>query len=116
DDTFTATQPHHSAPARISWARLLKRVFDIDIEKCPHCGGTLEIIVAIEHPAVIAKILSHLSLCTTPIASAALRSNPYGLILNEHPIRFRSLCQQPSPWLSFTQNVTMSAKLGASGR
>jgi hypothetical protein len=31
--------PHHSAPARISWARLLKRVFDIDIERCPHCGG-----------------------------------------------------------------------------
>ncbi len=24
------------APARMSWARLLKRVFDIDIEHCPH--------------------------------------------------------------------------------
>ncbi len=24
--------PHHSALARLSWARLLKRVFDIDIE------------------------------------------------------------------------------------
>jgi hypothetical protein len=36
---------HPSAPARISWARLLKRVFDIDIEHCPHCGSTLEMIV-----------------------------------------------------------------------
>ena len=27
--------PPHSALARISWARLLKRVFDIDIEQCP---------------------------------------------------------------------------------
>jgi Putative transposase len=26
---------HHSAPARISWARLLKRVFAIDSEHCP---------------------------------------------------------------------------------
>jgi len=34
----------HEAPSRR--ARLLKRVFDIDIEKCPHCGGTLKIIPA----------------------------------------------------------------------
>ena len=35
----------------MSWARRLKRVFGIEIERCVHCGGTLEII---------AKILSHL--------------------------------------------------------
>ena len=34
----------HSAPARMSWARLLKRVFDIDIDHCPKCGGSLKII------------------------------------------------------------------------
>ncbi len=36
--------------------------FDIDIEHCPHCGGTLKIIAAIENPDVIAKILTHLGL------------------------------------------------------
>jgi hypothetical protein len=36
----------------MSWARLLKRVFDIDIERCPECGGKLKIIAAIEEPAV----------------------------------------------------------------
>jgi len=46
----------------MSWARLLKRVFDIDIECCPHCGGALKIIAAIEEPAVIARILTHLGL------------------------------------------------------
>jgi hypothetical protein len=30
----------------MSWARLLKRVFDIGIEHCPNCGGALKIIVA----------------------------------------------------------------------
>jgi hypothetical protein len=30
----------------MSWARLLKRVFDIDIEHCPNCGGRLKIIAA----------------------------------------------------------------------
>ncbi|MGH8652492.1 MAG: transposase [Gammaproteobacteria bacterium] len=51
-----------SALARIRWAQLLKRVFDIDIEHCPHCGGTLKIIAAILDLSVIAKILAHLGL------------------------------------------------------
>jgi hypothetical protein len=41
----------------MSWARLLKRVFEIDLEHCPQCGGLLKIIAAIEDPPVIAKIL-----------------------------------------------------------
>jgi hypothetical protein len=57
-------EPHQSVPARMSWARLLKRVFDIDIEHCPHCGGTLKIIAALEDPSVIARILAHLGLPT----------------------------------------------------
>jgi hypothetical protein len=35
-------------PHRISWARLLKRVFDIDMQHCPNCGaGELKIIATI---------------------------------------------------------------------
>jgi hypothetical protein len=41
-----------AAPAHLSWARLLKRVFEIDLEHCPHCGGPLTIIAAIEHLSV----------------------------------------------------------------
>ena len=64
--------PHHSAPARISWARLLKRVFAIDMEHCPQCGGSLTIIATIVDPTVIAKILSHLGLSArTPPRSPA---------------------------------------------
>jgi len=37
----------YSRPARISWARLLKRVFGIDLKHCPSCGGQLKIIAAI---------------------------------------------------------------------
>ena len=46
----------------MSWACLLKRVFDIDIEHCANCGGSLKIIAAIDDPPVIAKILTHLDL------------------------------------------------------
>ena len=47
---------------RISWARLLKQVFDIDIEHCPHCGGSMKIIAAILESSAITKILDHLGL------------------------------------------------------
>ena len=63
----------HSAPARMSWARLLKRVFDIDIEHCPQCGGDLKIIAAIEEPAVIERILTHLGLSAQPPPRAPAR-------------------------------------------
>ena len=39
-----------------------ERVFDLDLEHCPQCGGDLKIIAAIEEPAVIVKILTHLGL------------------------------------------------------
>jgi hypothetical protein len=51
----------HSQAARMSWARLLKRVFAIDVEHCV-CGGELKIIAAIEDPVVIVRILRHLGL------------------------------------------------------
>jgi len=44
----------------MTWAPRLKRVFGIDIETCPACGGALRIIVRIEDPAVIKKILTDL--------------------------------------------------------
>jgi len=47
---------------RISWARLLKRAFDIDIEQCPHRGGTPKIIAAILGASAITKIHDHLGL------------------------------------------------------
>ena len=57
-----AAHDAHEAPARMGWARLLKRVFGIDLEHCPQCGGDLKIIAAIEEPAVIVRILTHLGL------------------------------------------------------
>ncbi|MDQ3566384.1 MAG: transposase [Pseudomonadota bacterium] len=90
---------HHSAPARINWARLLKRVFDIDIERCLRCGGTLKIIAAIEDPPVIAKIFSSRLVRPgpAPIPGAAIRPIPNGLIQNQHP---RHSVKLPEPALS----------------
>jgi len=46
--------------ASMTWAQRLKRVFGIDVEVCPLCGGVMRIIACIEDPDVIEKILSHL--------------------------------------------------------
>ena len=42
----------------MTWARRLKRVFGIEIERCARCGGRLEVIARIEEPALIARILA----------------------------------------------------------
>lgn len=54
-------------PGRIGWARLLKRIFDIDMQHCPNCGaGELKIIAAILERPVIRKMLDHLGLDPQP--------------------------------------------------
>ncbi len=59
-----AAQTDDTTPAQrrasMTWAQRLKRVFGIDIETCPVCGGAMRIIACIEDPAVIEKILAHL--------------------------------------------------------
>jgi hypothetical protein len=49
------------------WARLLGRVFDLDMATCPLCHrGALRIIAAITHESVITRILRHLQLASVP--------------------------------------------------
>ena len=61
----------------MSWARFLKRVFDIDMERCA-CGGPLKIIAAIEDPVVIVRILTHLGLPARALPRAPARA--YSLV------------------------------------
>ena len=61
------TETAQGRPGRISWARLLKRVFDIDMQHCPNCrAGELKIIAAVLERQVLEKILTHLSLDPQP--------------------------------------------------
>lgn len=53
---------NHLPQRRLSWALLLKRVFEIDMTTCSNCGGPLSMIAAIVDPPVISKILAHLGL------------------------------------------------------
>jgi hypothetical protein len=69
-----------TASPRWSWARLLKRVFALDMARCPWCQrGSLRIITAITHDEVIRKILRHLKLAVDPppIAPARIRQEAF---------------------------------------
>ncbi|MGB7181222.1 MAG: hypothetical protein WBD51_04750, partial [Burkholderiaceae bacterium] len=63
-----ATSPARHWPTSASgWARLLKRVFDIDMSHCPNFGqGQLKILAPILERAAIEKILTHLGIDPQP--------------------------------------------------
>jgi hypothetical protein len=63
-----------------NWARLLGRVFDLDMATCPFCRrGSLRIIAAITRESVITRILRHLKLASVPppIAPARLHQERF---------------------------------------
>ncbi|MEZ0476598.1 transposase [Luteimonas sp. B3_2_R+30] len=72
-------EAHDRTPAEqhaaMRWAQRLKRVFKIDLNTCPTCGGAVKLIACIEAPAVIAKILTHLG-HQAPAAARALFPEP----------------------------------------
>jgi hypothetical protein len=45
--------------ARVRWAELLRRVFEVDPLACPRCQGLMQIVAVITDPAVIVRILTH---------------------------------------------------------
>ena len=60
-----ATDDESQSSARTgprSWMARLKRVFAIDLSRCPNCGGELRVIGAVSEPGVIRRILEHIGL------------------------------------------------------
>ena len=53
---------------RYKWHQLLKRIFDIDINNCPACGGkdTMKFVAVIQDSLVVEKFLGHLGYPARP--------------------------------------------------
>ena len=43
----------------VSWAKLLRKVFEVDPLRCPRCGGSMAVIAWITEAATIDRILAH---------------------------------------------------------
>ncbi len=68
----TIASLHEIPTAPLTWAQRLKRVFQIEITRCPKCGGKLRVISDITDPVVINKILNHTN--RARISHCAVRS------------------------------------------
>jgi transposase-like protein len=56
----TAEEDRAPAEVRKNWARLIRKVYEVDPLVCPRCGSEMKIIALIDRPEVIKRILSHL--------------------------------------------------------
>jgi Putative transposase len=63
----------YGRPIRLGWAKLMTRVFNLDLTHCPHCGGDLKIVAAILKRQALEKILNHLGLKAQPPPRAPAR-------------------------------------------
>ena len=53
---------HVSTPSsRKAWARLLAKVYELDVMACPQCGSRMAVIAVILDPAEIRKIINCLA-------------------------------------------------------
>ena len=73
--------------AKAAWAKLIRKVYEVDPLLCPECGTQMRVIALIEDPAVIERILSWLGLWqplrpSGPSPPAGARSLP----LTYHPL------------------------------
>jgi hypothetical protein len=85
-------------PRNYSWAEFLKRIFELDILKCPRFGGRMRILAAIHPPEGIRKILECLGLPSRPppLASAtSATADPYSFWIGAHPHRLPVVRQNP---------------------
>src|SRR5210317_563192 len=72
--------------AAMTWAQRLKRVFNIDIETCGRCGGSLQVIACMEDREIIGSILARLrekeqDIPTLPLLTPPSRAAPETLPL-----------------------------------
>ena len=52
--------------AKAAWAKLIRKVYEVDPLTCPECGAPMRMIALIEDPAVIERILAWLGLWDPP--------------------------------------------------
>lgn len=45
---------------RRSWARMIRRIFEVDPLLCPDCGGEMKVIAVLTDPEVVDRILRHI--------------------------------------------------------
>ena len=70
-----------SRSSRASWARLLRKVLEVDPLICARCGAEMKLISVLTEPKVVDKILRHLREATSERAPPEPPSTPLSPVL-----------------------------------
>ena len=89
-------------PARVRWAVLLARIYEVLPLLCPACGGPMRIVSFITDPPVVVAILQHLEL-PPPISPA--RGPPQGDFLLDQTPAFDPTEAEPVPDFVFDPSL-----------
>ncbi len=80
----TAVDTEDAAPARGGsrcgwrpWAELMKRVFQVDLQKCSLCGSPMKLRAVLTEPGNVSRYLRHLDVATELPPRAPARDPPY---------------------------------------
>ena len=73
--------PERASPARIRWAVLLARIYDVLPLLCPACGAEMRILAFLTDPPVVSAILLHLDLPHKPPPLSPARGPPQSDLL-----------------------------------
>jgi hypothetical protein len=68
--------PPLPARYRIPWASLIQQLFGVNVLACTRCKGPMKVLVCLEKPDAVRKILRHLGLRDTPLQPARSRGPP----------------------------------------
>jgi len=100
--------PAPASPARIRWAVLLARIYDVLPLLCPACGGELRILAFLTDPPVVAAILLHLDLPHKPPPLSPARGPPQSDLLTgllDQTPAFDPAEPDPIPDFEFDQSL-----------
>lgn len=94
--------PSPRRSARIRWAQLLARIYEVLPLLCPSCGGQMRILAFLTDPPVVSAILLHLDLPHRPPRVAPARGPPQGDFLLDQSPTFD--LTEPEPEFAFDQS------------
>jgi hypothetical protein len=93
-----------TSQARIRWAVLLARIYEVLPLLCPACGGQMRVLAFLTDPPVVAAILLHLQLPHLPPPISPARGPPQGDFLLDQTPDFDLAEAQPIPEFVFDQS------------
>jgi hypothetical protein len=98
--------PRTASSARIRWAVLLARIYEVLPLLCPACGGSMRILAFLTDPPVVSAILLHLDLPHRPPPLAPARGPPQRDFLLDQTPSFDPADPEPAPDFQFDQSLS----------